>query len=175
MLYYIHGYLSSPDGAKGTLFSNKLQAKAIQYRDVPPEELVVSDCLEKISEAIGDDTSAVLIGSSLGGFLAAKTAQLTHVSKLILINPAIIPPSVDISLIDDMPQRILEDMQDEKLFLSTIDSDIILLVGTNDDLVPNEWSVEFAKAQEARLHFFHDDHRFSTYLPHLPDIISSFL
>ncbi len=175
MLYYIHGYLSSPDGDKGTLFSKQLQAKAIKYRDVPPENLVIADCLTRIQEEINDDEQAVLIGSSLGGFLAAKTAQLSSIAKLILINPAIIPPTVDLSTIDDMPDRILQDMQDEALFLSRISADIDILVGTNDDLVPNEWSVEFAKAQQAKIQFYRDDHRFSNHLSQLPRIIKELL
>jgi predicted esterase YcpF (UPF0227 family) len=171
MLYYIHGYLSSPDGDKATLFTDQLQAKAIKYRDVPPEKLVIADCLTQIQKEISDDEQAILIGSSLGGFLAAKTAHLKSIAKLILINPAIIPPTVDISTIDDMPHRILKDMQDETLFLKKISSDITILVGTNDDLVPNDWSIEFAKAQQATIQFFRDDHRFSNHLHQLPSII----
>lgn len=171
MLYYVHGYLSSPDGDKATLFTDQLQAKAIKYRDVPPEKLVIADCLTQIQKKISDDEQAMLIGSSLGGFLAAKTAQLKSIIKLILINPAIIPPTVDISTIDDMPHRILKDMQDETLFLKKISSDITILVGTNDDLVPNDWSIEFAKAQGATIQFFRDDHRFSNHIHQLPSII----
>jgi len=175
MLYYIHGYLSSPDGDKASLFSEQLQAKAIKYRDVPPEKLVIANCLSRIQQDIGDDGDAVLIGSSLGGFLAAKTAHLINIAKLILINPAIIPPTVDLSTIDDMPDRILQNMQDENLFLTKISADITILVGTNDDLVPNEWSVEFAKAQEATIQFYRDDHRFSNHLQQLPNIIKELL
>lgn len=157
------------------MLAEQLQAKAIKYRDVPPEKLVIADCIDRIQQDISDDEQAVLIGSSLGGFLAAKTAQLMPIAKLILINPAIIPPTVDISLIDDMPDRILQDMQDETLFSTKILANISILVGTNDDLVPNEWSVDFAKAQEATIQFYWDDHRFSNYLPQLPDIIKEFL
>jgi len=73
-LYYIHGYMSSPDSNKGTLFKEKLGAKAIKYRDCEPEDIIISDCLKRIGIEIEKDDDVVLIGSSLGGLLAAKTA-----------------------------------------------------------------------------------------------------
>ncbi len=171
MYYYIHGYLSSTEGDKATLLRERLQATAISYRDGPPEKLNIADAIVRIMEAIGVDSQAMLIGSSLGGLLAAKTAKQITVNHLILINPAIIPPFVDLSTIDDMPDHILKEMRDEQLFLSKIQTKIDILVGTNDETVPNEWSIEFAKAQQASIHFFKDDHRFSNHLNDLPKII----
>jgi len=93
MLYYIHGYLSSPNSTKGTLLKKTLNAHPIKYRDCQPEELLISDCLNQISNVIKNDHEVTLIGSSLGGLLAVKTAQKNqNVKKLILLNPAIIPP-----------------------------------------------------------------------------------
>jgi len=172
-MYYIHGYMSEPNSTKGTLFKNKLNIKPIKYRDCKPEELLISDCLNRIQEEIKDDNSPMLIGSSLGGFLAAKTAQINDsVTQLVLLNPAIIPVSYDISMIKDMPQSILSDMQDPSLFVKKIMADIFILIGTNDDVVPNSWVLEFAKAQEAKVMFLHDDHSFSNKLDQLISIIS---
>ena len=176
MLYYIHGYLSSPNSAKGTLFRDKLGAKAIQYRDCKPEDLIVADCLEVITKEISNDNDAVLIGSSFGGFLAAKVAlENNQVTKLVLLNPSIIPPSVDISSLSGLPSSILYEMKDEQLFENKIDSEITILRGIKDDVVPSKWVLEFAKAQEATVKFLHDDHQFTRNLDKLPDIISSML
>ena len=104
MWYYIHGYLSSPDSTKGRLFKERLDATPIKYRDGGLEDLVIGDCLDKINDAIGKDDSIILIGSSLGGFLAAETALYNKkVETIFLLNPAIIPPYIDISNIQDMP------------------------------------------------------------------------
>jgi len=176
MLYYIHGYLSDPNSTKGTLFKKKLNAKAIKYRDCPPEELVISDCLKQIRKEIENDKDAVLIGSSLGGFLAAKTAlENSNVKKLILLNPAIIPGYVDITKIEGITQSILTDMQDIKLFEEKIKAYILILAGTMDDVVPSKWVLEFAKTQDVNVRFLEDDHSFSLNLELLPDIIASFL
>ena len=175
-LFYIHGYESSPDSNKGIIFKEKLDAKTIKYRDCKPEDLVISDCLKRISNIIKNDINVVLIGSSLGGFLAVETA-LTHsnVEKLILLNPAIIPPSADLDKHEDVPRRILEDMMDKRLFEKKLKADITIFRGTEDDLVPDDWITEFAKVQEATVKFLHDNHRFSRNLAKLPVIISDLL
>ncbi len=175
MLYFIHGYQSDPNGTKGILFQEILGAHAIHYRNGEPEELVISECLQHIHETIKNDTYVMLIGSSLGGFLAAKTAlQSTKVKKLVLLNPALIPPDVDISKLAGMPLRILSEMKDAELFTKKIDAEILVLLGTQDAVVPNAWGIEFAKVQEAHVRFLYDDHQFSEHLSQLPKHISYF-
>ena len=176
MLYYIHGYESSPDGAKGIIFKEKLNAKAIKYRDCKPEEIVILNCLRRIAEEIKHDKDAVLIGSSLGGFLAAKTAlKHSNVKKIILLNPAVIPPSIDINTIKDMPMSILTDMKDNRLFNEKLGTKIFIFAGTEDEIVPPNWVIEFARSQEATVRFLHDDHRFTSNIDRLPDLITEIL
>ena len=168
--------MSDPNSTKGTLFQNKLNAKAIKYRDCEPEDLVISDCIDRIEKEIRNDSDVVLIGSSLGGLLAAKTAlNNSNVKLIILLNPAVIPPSYDITKIKDMSHRILLDMKDKRLFEEKIVSKIFILVGTNDEVVPNSWPLEFAKAQQATVHFLHDDHSFTNKIDELPSIIRDIL
>ena len=174
MLYYIHGYLSEPNSAKGILLREKLNAIPIKYRDCLPEKLIISDCVERILDYIKDDKETILIGSSLGGLLAAKTAiEKQDIKQLILLNPAIIPTHVDITKIKDIPQSILKDMQDEKLFKEKIKAKIFIIAGTMDDTVPNEWVVKFAKAQQATLRFLHDDHSLTQNIEKLPNLIKT--
>jgi len=176
MLYYIHGYMSEPNSTKGTLFMEKLNAKAIKYRDCEPEELKIADCVLRINNEIKNDQNPILIGSSLGGLLAAKAAlDNSNIKKLILLNPAIIPPFIDISKIQGMPQEILADMQDSRLFDEKIASEIYILLGTEDDVVPNKWGQEFAQAQKGIVKLYQDDHSFSNNLHQLPDIITSLI
>ena len=58
-LYYIHGYLSSPDSTKGIILNKKLNVKPIRYRDCEPEELIISDCVKKINETIKNDDNII--------------------------------------------------------------------------------------------------------------------
>jgi len=176
MLYYLHGYESSPAGTKATLLKQTLNAVPITYREGRPEDLHIAACLDRISTAIRNDSHVDLIGSSLGGFLAASTA-LTHpnVTRLILLNPAIIPPTTDISTIAGMPQRILREMINPNLFEEKINAIITILRGTHDEIVPDDWILTFALAQQATLRLLDDDHQFSKNLQKLPAIISKIL
>jgi len=176
MLYFIHGYQSTPNGEKATLFKESLHASPINYQDTSPEEIRISHCLEKISREIKNDPSVTLIGSSLGGFLAASTA-LNHpnVTRLILLNPATIPPETDLETIEGMPLRILQEMINPGLFSQKITAQITILRGTQDTVVPDRWVFRFAQAQNATIQFFDDDHRFSKNLSRLPEIVSALL
>ncbi|UCF11623.1 MAG: alpha/beta fold hydrolase [Thermoplasmatales archaeon] len=174
MFYYIHGYKSSPESNKGLIFKKKLGAVAIKYRDCEPENIVISDCLKRISDIIKNDKNVVLIGSSLGGYLAVETALIhPNVKKLILLNPAIVPPSTNLDNHKDMPRRILEEIRDKRLFKNRMNTKIIIFRGTEDDLIPDDWITKFAKVHEATVIFLHDDHRFSRNLTKLPIIISN--
>jgi predicted esterase YcpF (UPF0227 family) len=175
-LYYIHGYMSNPKSTKGILFKEKLNAIPIKYRDCEPEKIVISECLDKIKKEIEKDNEVILIGSSLGGFLVAKTAlENKNVKQIILLNPAIIPPNVDISEIKGMPKEMLYDMQDKNLFRKKINSSIYILVGTKDVLIPSNWPIEFALSQDATIKFLYDDHSFTNNVNQLPEIINKIL
>jgi predicted esterase YcpF (UPF0227 family) len=176
MLYYLHGYQSSPTGTKATLLKNTLHAIPLTYREGRPEDLNISMCLSNISSAIQNDSQVEFIGSSLGGFLATSTA-LTHpnVIRLILLNPAIIPPTTDLSTISGIPPRILREMINPRLFEEKINAVITILRGTHDETVPDDWILAFALAQQARIRLFDDDHQFSKNLQKLPTIISELL
>ena len=42
-------------------------------------------------------------------------------------------------------------------------------------MIPNDWGLKFAKAQEATVKFLNDDHSFSYNMNQLPEIIGEFL
>jgi predicted esterase YcpF (UPF0227 family) len=176
MLYYLHGYQSSPTSTKATLFKETMHAHPVTYRDGNPEDLIISECLNRISSAIRNDPYVELIGSSLGGFLAASTALIhPNVTRLILLNPAIIPPQTDLHAIHGIPQRILQEMMNPRLFEEKIPAVITILRGTQDEVVPDDWILAFASAQQAPIQLLNDDHQFSKNLQSLPGIISEML
>lgn len=176
MLYYIHGYQSEPNSTKGTILKEKLNAIPIKYRNCKPEQLIIPDAIKKIKQQIQKDNNTILIGSSLGGLLAAKTALETpNIKQLILLNPAIIPPTQDITKIQGLPKHILKEMQDPCLFQQKLKPKIHIILGTMDDTVPNWWAIEFAKTQEATIQFLHDDHSLTKHINKLPSIIKNIL
>ena len=74
-----------------------------------------------------------------------------------------------------MPQKILRDMKDKKLFKQKIKSEIYIFIGTQDNVVSNRWPIEFAKAQEAKIQFLHDDHSFTGYINQLSNFIKNII
>jgi len=74
-----------------------------------------------------------------------------------------------------MPLRILEEMKDPRLFTEKIPAAITILRGTQDDIVPDQWILSFAQAQNATLQLFNDDHRLSKNLKELPGLISALI
>ena len=176
MYYYVHGYLSSPDSTKGNILNNELGVIPIKYRDCKPEDLVISDCISEINNYIKDDENPVLIGSSLGGFLSSKVAlNNPKIKKLVLFNPAIIPKDYDVAKILGMPQSILQDMVEPNFFTNKISADILILIGTRDDVVPNSWVKNFAEVQNAKIISLDDDHSLSKSIHSLPSIVEEFL
>ncbi len=91
MILYIHGFGSSGEGAKPTLFKNltcnhKVFAPSLSY--VPDLAIqTLSECIELCSD---NDAPLHLIGSSLGGYYAHYLAH-KYALKAVLINPALYP------------------------------------------------------------------------------------
>ena len=175
-IYYIHGYLSTPQSKKGILLNKELGVLSIKYRDSNPEDLEVSECIDNILNEIEKDSNVALIGSSFGGYLSVMVAKKSSkIKNLILLNPSIIPPDIDIKKIKNMPQRILKEMKDHSMFRDQFNIDINIILGSEDNVVPNSWSIEFAKIHEANILFLKDDHSFSKNLNRLPFIIKNYL
>jgi pimeloyl-ACP methyl ester carboxylesterase len=90
---YLHGFASGPLSHKAQFFREKLESLGIAL-EIPAldegdfEHLTITRQLELIS-ALLDNEPAVLIGSSMGGYLAALYASRhREVERLVLLAPA---------------------------------------------------------------------------------------
>jgi pimeloyl-ACP methyl ester carboxylesterase len=91
---YLHGFASSPHSSKAQYFRRKFAACGVPL-EIPRldegrfEELTISGQLKVIEEALGDQP-AILVGSSLGGYLAALYAARhpSRIERLVLLAPA---------------------------------------------------------------------------------------
>jgi pimeloyl-ACP methyl ester carboxylesterase len=91
---YLHGFASSPLSSKAQFFRRKFSACGVPM-EIPQldegrfEELTISGQLRVIERAVGERT-AILMGSSLGGYLAALYAARhpLRVERLVLLAPA---------------------------------------------------------------------------------------
>jgi len=92
-ILYLHGFASSPRSRKARFFQEKLHAEgySVETLDLAPgdfEHLTLTSQLAVV-EAAAQGKPVILIGSSMGGYLAALFAQ-THpeVARLLLLAPA---------------------------------------------------------------------------------------
>lgn len=95
---YLHGFASSPLSSKAQFFRRKFAACGVSM-EIPLldqgrfEELTISGQLGVIDRVVGGQP-AILMGSSLGGYLAALYASLhkdqhpSQIERLVLLAPA---------------------------------------------------------------------------------------
>ena len=114
------------------------RADSLDYRglDSPQERItkLVAHCQKLPGEL-------VLVGSSLGGYVAVAAAALLHARGLFLLAPALLVPGLP-------PLRA-----------NLIDCPTTILHGWRDSVVPPEHSIEFARQYRATLHLLDTDHR----------------
>ena len=94
---YLHGFASSPQSSKATFLSRKFAERGV--RMVVPDlnepdfsTLTVTRMLQQVDEALAaSDQPVVLVGSSLGGFVAVQAAlrHPSRITRLVLLAPAL--------------------------------------------------------------------------------------
>jgi pimeloyl-ACP methyl ester carboxylesterase len=95
---YLHGFASSPQSSKAQYFARKFAERGVPVEiprldDGDFERLTVTGQLGVIERAVGG-RPAVLMGSSLGGYLAALyAARHPEIEKVVLLAPAFQFPS----------------------------------------------------------------------------------
>ena len=96
-IFYLHGFASSAQSSKATYFAGKLRELGLELHTPDLNEpnfstLTISRMVDQVGRAMEELTGPiVLIGSSLGGFVAVQVA-LKHperVSRLVLLAPAL--------------------------------------------------------------------------------------
>lgn len=193
-LFYIHGFASSPQSSKAQFLAGKLAA-----HDVPLEcpdfnqpdfsTLTISRMLQQLEGRIASlpPGEIVLIGSSLGGFVAIEAArrQANHarqpISRLVLLAPAVelewerwseIGPGgidrwrqtgdIEVFHYADNQQRRLnfsfyEDAAQYNAAAARLDLPIFILQGRLDDTVDPAGVERFAQAQPDAILHLLDD------------------
>ncbi|WP_291993690.1 YqiA/YcfP family alpha/beta fold hydrolase [Candidatus Accumulibacter sp. ACC003] len=94
-IIYLHGFCSSPASWKARLLGEALNSAGLADRFacpvLPPEPLTAIARVEALLAS--DDATTTLVGSSLGGYYATWLAE-KHALRAVLINPAVMTPSM---------------------------------------------------------------------------------
>jgi pimeloyl-ACP methyl ester carboxylesterase len=197
---YLHGFASSPASSKATFLAAKLTECGAQVRVPDLNEpdfsaLTITrmvrlavDAIDRLREPV------VLIGSSLGGFVAVQVAlqRPQRVSAVVLLAPA-----VDLSAdrIDDLGDRDVEawrrtgellvshhaygrtvplrydffaDAQRYDSLNATLTMPVLVFQGRRDDAVNPDVVEQWAKARpNVELHMLDDDHQLGASLDYI--------
>ena len=90
-IVYLHGFASTPLSTKAQFFKQKFQGAQFEIPQLDRgdfEKLTVTSQLEVVDQAVHCER-VILMGSSLGGYLAALYASRhANVERLVLLAPA---------------------------------------------------------------------------------------
>lgn len=158
-VYFSHGQESGPWGSKiqamaAAARSLGCRAESVDYRGIaePTErvEKLIAECRD-VKEPL------VLVGSSMGGYVATAAAEPLRAIGLFVLAPAyyiaeyeqLTPPAPDIP--------------------------VAIVHGWRDDVVPPENSIRFASECRATLHLVDGDHRLTENIDEIIYYLSRFI
>ena len=156
---FSHGQESGPWGTKikamaGLVKELGCSADSIDYQGIAdPTERV-----EKLVAACdGIDDTLILVGSSMGGHVATAAAERVKADGLFVLAPAYYMQGY------------------EELTPPPPEIPICIVHGWQDDVVPADNSIRFARACAAELHLIDSDHRLTANLTEICAYLKHFL
>lgn len=156
---FSHGLESGPWGRKIAALAPIAEAEgyeidSVDYRGIDDPLARVTRLVEACKDKPGE---LVLVGSSLGGYVATAAAGALHARGLFLMAPALYMPQLP-------PLRI-----------GRLDCLISIVHGWYDEVIPVEHSIRFATENKADLHVIAGDHGLHTQLAALRSLFEYFL
>ena len=144
-----HGHDSGPDSPKIRLLRPIAEGRGyhceiIDYRDLRDEPVARAERLERHVKELGG--RVVLVGSSMGGYVAMAAAEQHRVAGLFLIAPALY---LEHMVAGGVTRERYEPRCDH----------VALIHGWRDEVIPWENSLRFASDARATLHLVDSNHR----------------
>jgi pimeloyl-ACP methyl ester carboxylesterase len=158
-IIFSHGKDSEPWGGKITAMAevarrHDLRVESVDYR-------ITNDPLERVNLLLHFckqiPGELILVGSSLGGHVSAAASAKLPVRGMFLLAPAFFMPGY------------------EQFTPVPGSCPIAIVHGWNDDIVPVENSIRFAKTYKAALHVLDSDHRLTANIDDICSLLDRFL
>src|SRR5690625_956913 len=155
---FAHGKESGPWGTKITYLAevarhNGFAVSSLDYRFTHDPDERVQYLVEQAPKA---GQNLVLVGSSMGGYVAAMACRKLRPQALLLLAPALYFPGFDRE-----PEACPEET--------------VVVHGWNDDVVPVEKSLRFSRTRNAQLHILGSGHTLNDQLPFLGNVLENML
>ena len=157
LVCFAHGKESGPWGTKITRLAEVARARGFEV--MSPDYSGTHDPHERVKMLLDLVPSArklVLVGSSMGGYVAAHACAALKPAALFLMAPALYFPGWDAEP-DAIPERSC------------------VVHGWNDDVVPVDRAQRFAERHRAELHLLQSGHTLNDQLPALSFLLDRML
>jgi pimeloyl-ACP methyl ester carboxylesterase len=156
---FSHGQESGPWGRKISALaevarSEGYEAHSVDYRGIDLPRARVAKLVDFCKELAGD---LVLVGSSIGGYVAVASGSLLHARGVFLMAPAL--------YLEGLPE----------LRAGLLDCPAAVVHGWRDEVVPYDHSIRFARAYRAALHLLDGDHRLHNQIRVIQHLFEYFL
>ncbi len=165
-LFFSHGHVSSPRSHKILALTPIAEAagyttEAIDYRDLRDDPAGRVARLRSRLEAL--DQPAVLVGSSMGGYVSVAAACKIPVRALFLLAPAVY-------LNDRYPDAGLVEQD-----YPVQSGPVAVIHGWRDEVIPWANAQRFAEERRSSLHLLDTDHQMADAMPAIVSLFKAFL
>lgn len=159
LVTFAHGKESGPWGSKIkhlAAIAEKFGAQVLSpdYSDISDPDARVRRLLSLTLPAYD---RLILAGSSMGGYVSTVASQSLKPAGLFLMAPAFYIPGYDVQ--NPVP----------------IADKTCVVFGWQDDVIPVEHGIKFAKLHHTQLHVLDADHRLNSVLPELGVLFEDFM
>jgi pimeloyl-ACP methyl ester carboxylesterase len=156
---FSHGLESGPWGAKISAMADVARSEgfdvdSVDYRGINDPRDRVTRLLAFCRDLQGD---LILVGSSMGGHVAAAASALLQAQAMFLLAPAFYMPG------------------HEEMTPKPAKCPMTIVHGWLDDVVPVEHSIRFAREHGATLHILNGDHRLHEQIAQINYLFEYFL
>jgi alpha/beta superfamily hydrolase len=157
-VYFSHGKESGPWGSKIKRLANIAKehgysVNSIDYSDILDPDLRVERLVNVLKDA---DDDFLLVGSSMGGYVSLVASEQVKAKGLFLLAPALF-------------------MQGYKKQIYSNKTNVEIVHGWSDDVIPPENSIKFAKNTDCSLHLISGDHRLNSSIEVVEKLFHQFL
>ncbi len=158
LIHFVHGKESGPWGRKITYLSAIAKDQGFEYESLDYSAIAnPMERAEVLSRSCHARSPDILVGSSMGGWVATTATANISVRGLFLMAPAFYMP--------DYPQHLI----------GCQGSRIEIVHGWRDGVIPYQHSVRFGQEHGCTVHLIDDDHRLAARLDLLGEYFSAFL
>jgi pimeloyl-ACP methyl ester carboxylesterase len=163
LIVFSHGQDGEPWGTKIIAMAEVArdagyQVESVDYRGMPDPAARVDKLLAFCNSLAETATRPpVLVGSSMGGHVATAVSQSVNARGLFLLAPAFYMLGF------------------EQYTPEPADCPITIVHGWNDDVVPVDNSIRYAREYRARLHVINSDHRMTADIRDITQYLTQFL